>query len=54
MWCQAARRPHHSYVLAGPEGCGKQLAARAFALTESYLATDPWCGYQPAGAQAVG
>jgi DNA polymerase III subunit delta' len=27
----AARRPHHAYVLAGPEGCGKQLAARAFA-----------------------
>jgi DNA polymerase III subunit delta' len=29
--CQAARRPHHAYLLAGPEGCGKQLAARAFA-----------------------
>jgi len=28
---QAALRPHHAYVLAGPEGCGKQLAARAFA-----------------------
>jgi DNA polymerase III subunit delta' len=27
----AAERPHHAYVLAGPEGCGKQLAARAFA-----------------------
>ena len=27
----AADRPHHAYVLAGPEGCGKQLAARAFA-----------------------
>jgi DNA polymerase III subunit delta' len=27
----AAGRPHHAYVLAGPEGCGKQLAARAFA-----------------------
>jgi DNA polymerase-3 subunit delta' len=27
----AAVRPHHAYVLAGPEGCGKQLAARAFA-----------------------
>lgn len=29
----AAARPHHAYVLAGPEGCGKQLAARAFAAT---------------------
>ncbi len=28
---QAAPRPHHAYLLAGPEGCGKQLAARAFA-----------------------
>ncbi len=28
---QAARRPHHAYVLAGPEGSGKSLAARAFA-----------------------
>ncbi len=28
---QAAARPHHAYLLAGPEGCGKQLAARAFA-----------------------
>jgi DNA polymerase III subunit delta' len=28
---QAAGRPHHAYLLAGPEGCGKQLAARAFA-----------------------
>jgi DNA polymerase III subunit delta' len=27
----AATRPHHAYVFAGPEGCGKQLAARAFA-----------------------
>lgn len=27
----AAARPHHAYVLAGPEGGGKQLAARAFA-----------------------
>jgi DNA polymerase III delta prime subunit len=30
---QAARRPHHAYVLAGPEGSGKSLAARAFAAT---------------------
>ncbi len=28
---QAVGRPHHAYVLAGPEGCGKQIAARAFA-----------------------
>jgi DNA polymerase III subunit delta' len=27
----AARRPHHAYLLAGPEGGGKQQAARAFA-----------------------
>ena len=28
---QPPRRPHHAYLLAGPEGGGKQLAARAFA-----------------------
>ncbi|HEX6330476.1 MAG TPA: DNA polymerase III subunit [Actinomycetota bacterium] len=28
---QAASRPHHAYLLAGPEGGGKQLGARAFA-----------------------
>src|SRR5881628_3074559 len=28
---KAAVRPHHAYLLAGPEGCGKQLAVRAFA-----------------------
>ncbi|HEX7464613.1 MAG TPA: AAA family ATPase, partial [Actinomycetota bacterium] len=28
---QAAVRPHHAYLFAGPEGGGKQLAARAFA-----------------------
>ena len=28
---QAAVRPHHAYLLAGPEGGGKSLAARAFA-----------------------
>src|SRR5205085_10691689 len=28
---QAAARPHHAYLLAGPEGCGKQQAAQAFA-----------------------
>jgi DNA polymerase III subunit delta' len=27
----AAERPHHAYVLAGPEGSGKSIAARAFA-----------------------
>jgi len=27
----AVARPHHAYVLAGPEGSGKSLAARAFA-----------------------
>ena len=27
----AAERPHHAYVLAGPEGSGKSLGARAFA-----------------------
>ena len=28
---RAAVRPHHAYLFAGPEGGGKQLAARAFA-----------------------
>jgi DNA polymerase-3 subunit delta' len=28
---QAAARPHHAYLLAGPEGGGKSIAARAFA-----------------------
>lgn len=28
---RAAARPHHAYLFAGPEGSGKQLAARAFA-----------------------
>jgi DNA polymerase-3 subunit delta' len=28
---QAASRPHHAYLLAGPEGGGKSLGARAFA-----------------------
>jgi DNA polymerase-3 subunit delta' len=27
---RAVTRPHHAYLLAGPEGGGKQLAARAF------------------------
>ncbi|HZP90191.1 MAG TPA: AAA family ATPase [Actinomycetota bacterium] len=28
---RAVERPHHAYLFAGPEGGGKQLAARAFA-----------------------
>src|SRR5881296_3293282 len=28
---KAAVRPHHAYLLAGPEGCGKRLGMRAFA-----------------------
>ena len=28
---RAAARPHHAYLMAGPEGSGKQLAARSFA-----------------------
>src|SRR5918999_4749837 len=28
---RAAERPHHAYLLAGPEGGGKTLGARAFA-----------------------
>lgn len=28
---QAATRSHHAYLFAGSEGCGKQIAARAFA-----------------------
>ena len=39
---QAAARPHHAYLLAGPEGGGKQLAARAFAA--ALLCADGGCG----------
>jgi DNA polymerase-3 subunit delta' len=39
---QAAARPHHAYVLAGPEGSGKSLAARAFAA--ALLCPDGGCG----------
>jgi DNA polymerase-3 subunit delta' len=39
---QAAWRPHHAYLLAGPEGGGKQQAARAFAA--SLLCPDLGCG----------
>ncbi len=39
---QAAARPHHAYLLAGPEGGGKTLAARAFAA--AVLCPDGGCG----------
>jgi DNA polymerase III subunit delta' len=39
---QAASRPHHAYLLAGPEGGGKSLAARAFAA--ALLCRDGGCG----------
>jgi DNA polymerase-3 subunit delta' len=39
---QAAARPHHAYVLAGPEGSGKSLAARAF--VAALLCPDGGCG----------
>ena len=39
---QAAARPHHAYVLAGPEGGGKQQAARAFAA--ALLCSQGGCG----------
>ena len=38
----AAERPHHAYILAGPEGSGKSLAARAF--SASLLCADGGCG----------
>lgn len=38
----AAERPHHAYVLAGPEGSGKSLAARAF--VAALLCRDAGCG----------
>ncbi|HSL10758.1 MAG TPA: AAA family ATPase [Actinomycetota bacterium] len=38
----AVGRPHHAYVLAGPEGSGKSLAARAFAA--ALLCRDGGCG----------
>jgi len=38
----AAGRPHHAYVLAGPEGSGKSIAARAFVAT--LLCPDGGCG----------
>jgi DNA polymerase-3 subunit delta' len=39
---RAVDRPHHAYLLAGPEGCGKQLAVRAFAA--ALLCSDGGCG----------
>jgi len=39
---QAAGRPHHAYLLAGPEGGGKSLAARAFAA--ALLCAEGGCG----------
>src|SRR3970040_1533774 len=39
---QAAARPHHAHLRAGREGCGKQLAARAFAA--ALLCKDGGCG----------
>jgi DNA polymerase-3 subunit delta' len=39
---RAAERPHHAYVLAGPEGSGKSLVARAFAA--ALLCADGGCG----------
>lgn len=38
----AVARPHHAYVLAGPEGSGKSLAAKAF--TAALLCDDAGCG----------
>ena len=38
----AAARPHHAYVLAGPEGSGKSLAARAF--VAALLCSHGGCG----------
>ena len=39
---QAVARAHHAYLFAGPEGGGKQLAARAFAA--ALLCPDGGCG----------
>ena len=38
----AAERPHHAYVLAGPEGSGKSLAGRAFGA--ALLCRNDGCG----------
>jgi DNA polymerase III subunit delta' len=39
---RAAERPHHAYLFAGPEGSGKQLAARAF--TAALICKEGGCG----------
>jgi DNA polymerase III subunit delta' len=39
---RAAERPHHAYLFAGPEGSGKQQAARAF--TAALLCPRGGCG----------
>jgi DNA polymerase-3 subunit delta' len=39
---QAVARPHHAYLLAGPEGGGKSLGARAFAA--ALLCKEGGCG----------
>jgi DNA polymerase-3 subunit delta' len=49
---QAALRPHHAYLLAGPEGGGKQLAARAFAA--SLVCAEGGCGECRACTLALG
>ena len=49
---QALARPHHAYLLAGPEGCGKQLAARAFAA--ALLCPHGGCGECRACTLALG
>jgi DNA polymerase-3 subunit delta' len=48
---QALPRPHHAYLLAGPEGGGKQQVARAF--TAALLCADGGCGECRACALAL-
>ena len=48
---QALHRPHHAYLLAGPEGGGKQQVARAF--TAALLCADGGCGECRACALAL-
>ncbi|HEY7477987.1 MAG TPA: AAA family ATPase [Actinomycetota bacterium] len=49
---RALARPHHAYVLAGPEGSGKSLAARAFAA--ALLCPSGGCGECRACRLALG
>jgi DNA polymerase III subunit delta' len=49
---RALDRPHHAYLLAGPEGSGKQLAARAFAA--ALLCAKGGCGECRACRLALG